>query len=263
MNTLTIDIGNSCIKIDTWGDNGILSRETLEYDSSERIAALIDKWNVEGAIIASVRNNTGEWVNSIKRHNLPEVVGFTNEEIDRHYSDKIHYQGKIGVDRVAAWLGAEAIKPERSKLIIDLGTAITLDISDKNGDYQGGNISLGMSQRLHSLNKATRLLPKIDGSKKSDKQTSFGGNTEEAILFGVKNAITGEILYSIEKAKQEYEMEWVIATGGDSENFKEEIRETDNNLLIDKFLVGRGLNYHLRRVYYPETFRKTNFQLTV
>ncbi len=54
----------------------------------------------------------------------------------------------LGMDRLAAAVGASVMFPSQAVLIVDFGTAITFDIVTAEGEYLGGNISPGAKSRL-------------------------------------------------------------------------------------------------------------------
>ncbi|MCH5241480.1 MAG: type III pantothenate kinase [Muribaculaceae bacterium] len=258
MNTLTIDIGNNKIKLDYWADEGIITHSVEETLSLEDVKRKVESYDIKGIILSSVRKNYEDIFLNLKDNCNCIIVDFDSREIERH-SKKIRYNGMVGADRIAAFLGAKALK-SGPKLIIDAGTAITLDIEDKDGNYCGGNISLGFRTRLNALAQATSLLPKVE---KFECSSFFGSDTLSAIQDGARNGVTGEMLYTLDLARQEYQIEWVVMTGGDSKRFFQSLSNKWEKSLYDDFLVGRGLNYHLRKFYFPEAFQHTNFQQSI
>ncbi len=67
----------------------------------------------------------------------------------------------LGHDRIAAAAGARKLLPGSPLLIMDLGTAITIDFVTANGEYRGGNISPGLLTRFKSLHDHTARLPLV------------------------------------------------------------------------------------------------------
>ena len=57
---------------------------------------------------------------------------------------------------------------KRSVIIIDFGTATTLDVIDKNGVYDGGIITPGIDLSLNILNNKTAKLPLVKFKNKKN-----------------------------------------------------------------------------------------------
>lgn len=259
MNTISIDIGNHKIKLDYWDNDGIQYQIQSDSIPMDEIKRRVECTGVDGIIVSSVRKDYENVIRDLKEHSGCDViVDFNREEIEK-YSDKIKYQGNVGADRIAAYLGAQA-QVSGAKLIIDAGTAITLDVVDKDGNYCGGNISLGLKSRMLALANATSLLPKVE---KFRSFSYFGKDTESAIEDGARNGVLGEMLYTIKLAKAEYNIEWVFMTGGDYKSFYSHVIDEWERCVPDTHLVGRGLNYHLRKFYFPEVFFRTKFQQSI
>ena len=243
MTTATIDIGNSNIKVDYWSDQGVVDRCHCD-GSVEEFNKEIREIPVEVSIVSTVRNDSEELIKLIEKKTGCRVVNFNESEIRSHYNIN-QYKGHLGPDRMAAVLGADVIEPEKSKLVVDLGTAMTIDIADEKGNFIGGNISIGLLSRLKALSEATSKLPMI---KNLESSAEFGDDTATAMECGAINGVVGEIIYSYEIAHQKYGVEICIITGGDAPMISERLKDSFR-VVYDPYLVGRGLNYHLRTNY--------------
>ena len=142
----------------------------------------------------------------------------------------------LGFDRIAAAAGAQALFPGENIIIIDAGTAITIDVVTKEGQFIGGNISPGVDMRFKALNEFTSKLPlvKIEGETGITAKT-----TEDAIRFGVFNGIKYEMDGYIDAFNQIYENLKVILTGGDHKYFDKKLK---NSIFADSNLTLKGLN---------------------
>ncbi|MCH5239717.1 MAG: type III pantothenate kinase [Muribaculaceae bacterium] len=253
MNTLSIDIGNSGIKVDSWTDDGLLWRELEGEVSVDDIMEEVESLNIKGIIVSTVRKDSEGFISELKERFNDTLVEFTDEEIRKHY-DLTAYHGKIGTDRYAAYLGAKMFVGESPVMVVDIGTAMTIDVGDDKGIFRGGNISLGFRGRLEGLAKSADNLPLVEDS---ESRTSFGYDTTTAILSGAINGICGEIEYSAKLAKEEFGIKTIIYTGG-GKRFVSPCIDKNIYAFTDKYLVGRGLDYHLRthhlhvRVGYPQ-----------
>lgn len=245
MNTATVDIGNSSTKVDFWASKGFLSREILKDWNVNQLFEIASNYNVEAYIVSSVRKDSSGKLNELKDKAGCPVVDFNETEIRKYY-DLSEYEGHLGPDRMAAILGAERILPGKTKMVVDLGTAMTIDVVDKSGKFMGGNISLGLYTRLKALAEATSKLPDI---KCLDGYEAFGHDTAEAIKAGAINGVSGEIIYSFQISREGYGVGALILTGGDGEKILPKVEET-LKVIYDPYLVGRGLDFHLRSHYF-------------
>lgn len=123
-------------------------------------------------------------------------------------------------------------------MVVDCGTAITIDIIDDEGKFCGGNISAGLELRLKALHNYTSLLPEVSIK---GIVSDFGNNTESAMRDGVINGVIGEIIYSYMKAKNKYGIDKIVFTGGDATLLLIYLEKEKLNVCYDPYLVGRGL----------------------
>lgn len=142
----------------------------------------------------------------------------------------------LGVDRIAAAVGAWGICPGKPLLIIDMGTAITYDLVSEDGTYLGGNIAPGLNLRLKALHHFTGRLPEVVAS---EDFKSFGKNTESAIRAGVMQGIVYETDGYISDYRERFPGLFAFLTGGDLIYFAEKLK---NGIFVSRNLVLIGLN---------------------
>ena len=242
MNSVTIDIGNTKVKIAVWNELGLLFQHTSSGLSYEGVKEVAEEYSADKGIVSTVRGKEEEIESELSCITGIKFILFNQPEIKK-YKERIRYKFPIGTDRVAAYLGAESIWPTTGKLIIDAGTAITLDVVDNKGIFMGGDISLGLSGRLNSLHHATALLPNVEAKESG---YPFGIDTKSAIVNGAINGVAGEMLYAFERGLKNYKTEKVVLTGGDGERFVSFFTDRGINCSFDPLLVSRGLDFHLR-----------------
>ena len=127
-------------------------------------------------------------------------------------------------------------------IIIDFGTATTFDVIGNGGAYLGGIIAPGVNLSIESLYKSTSRLPKISlKSLNDEKNTLLGKNTTSAIEAGVFWGYVCMIEGLINKLKKYYPNSKVVATGGLSKIFKNNIKSIDR---IEQNLTIDGLAYY-------------------
>jgi type III pantothenate kinase len=101
-------------------------------------------------------------------------------------------------------------------VIIDAGTAVTVDFVDGEGTFHGGAIAPGGSMQLNALHEHTAALPDVKFG--APENEAFGRSTTQAMLQGVYHGIRGMIWRLVEQYAEAYgAYPMVIATGGDAE----------------------------------------------
>ena len=235
---LIIDIGNNSAKFFLFKGEQIILHTRKNNSSFE----IMDEWSrlydIEKAIVSSVIEEGPELSSAISKLQCP-VVRFNNS---MQLPLEINYRtpDTLGSDRVAAAVGAWNEAPGRNILVIDAGTAITVDFISKDGKYNGGNIAPGIKMRLRALHEFTNRLPIVD---KEGEIPSIGYDTETAIRSGVINGICHEIDGYINDFKQKFCDVLVFLTGGDENSLKNRVK---NRIFADKYLVAKGLNRILK-----------------
>jgi type III pantothenate kinase len=148
---------------------------------------------------------------------------------------------EVGSDRIANAIGAVNAFPNKNLIIIDLGTATTLDIVSKKRDYLGGAILPGMRLGMESLRSNTAKLMEVD----IETPSSFvGRTTRESIQIGLYYGQLGALKEIIDGVKKEIfnqEPPLIIGTGGFSHLFKE--KSLFDVILPDLVLQGLSKAY--------------------
>jgi type III pantothenate kinase len=120
-------------------------------------------------------------------------------------------------------------------VVLDFGTAVTLDVVDRRGDYVGGIIAPGLAAMTDYLHEKTALLPRI---KIREIKTSIGRSTEEAMVVGAVHGYRGLVRELIIELKRELKVKRlpVVATGGYARLMASklpEISAVDPNLTLE------------------------------
>lgn len=148
---------------------------------------------------------------------------------------------EVGADRIANAIGAVNAFPNKNLVIIDMGTATTLDAITKKRDYLGGAILPGMRLGMESLRSNTAKLMEVD----IEKPASFvGRTTRESIQTGLYFGQLGALKEIIQGMKREMfadETPLIIGTGGFSQLFREQ--QLFDVILPDLVLQGLSKAY--------------------
>ncbi len=148
---------------------------------------------------------------------------------------------EVGADRIANAIGAMDAFPNQNLIIIDMGTATTLDVITKKRDYLGGAIFPGMRLSMESLSTNTAKLMEVD----IEAPSSFvGRTTRESIQAGLYYGQLGALKEIINGIKQEtfnQEPPLIIGTGGFSQLFRD--KALFDVILPDLVLQGLSKAY--------------------
>src|SRR5688500_809615 len=137
---------------------------------------------------------------------------------------KVKYRNphEVGADRIAGAIGATLRRPRSNVIVVDCGTATTLDVVTANGDYLGGAILPGMGISVETLAGRTAKLPTVEITR---PVTALGRSTIESIQSGVYHGHAGAIRRLIDEISRESFGDApcvVIGTGGFARLFEGE-----------------------------------------
>lgn len=240
---LIIDIGNTSMMFGvfhkdelkekfTIKSNKTITSDDLGVSITQYLALFnLDKSQLEAVVIASVVPQLTDTLETAVKDYLEissYIVG-QNINIDLDISK---YKSQAGIDRLINVYGGIK-KYGDSLIIIDIGTALTIDVADNMGAFIGGIIFPGIHSLNNALTKDTAKLPIVDLEK---PEHIIGTSTEECILSGVYYGYIYAIDGMIEKMKAELPYTvTVIATGGYSSLLKDckNIDIFDENLTLE------------------------------
>lgn len=243
---LIIDIGNTLTKCIIIHNDDIINSITVEVLSPHFLTNLLQQYpQLSNAILCSVRREELTDIVDFLSTKLKTVINF-NHRTPIPLRNLYGTPETLGYDRMAAAIGAWHFFPRRDLMVIDCGTAITIDFISCNGEYLGGNISPGINTRFKALNVFTGKLPL---GKINPDAPIIGKNTQEAIEAGVLNGIIAEIDSYINNNLNHT----IILTGGDAIFFAKKLK---NPIFVICNLVSLGLNRVLKYNIAPKQWQK-------
>ncbi|MGA2034568.1 MAG: type III pantothenate kinase, partial [Thermoguttaceae bacterium] len=100
----------------------------------------------------------------------------------------------VGVDRLLDALAANHLRPRgRPAVVVDVGTAITVDLVSPQGVFRGGAILPGLAMSARALYELTDLLPRIEAEDLSEPPPPLGTATKPAMRSGLFWGAVGAI----------------------------------------------------------------------
>lgn len=147
----------------------------------------------------------------------------------------------VGVDRLLA-AGAAFRRVRGAAIVVDAGTALTVDLVSAGGCFLGGTIAPGLRAMANVLSSGTSLLPEV---KLEAPPSALGRDTRECIRAGVVFGAAGavdrlveELIAAADAAPR------VLLTGGDAPFLSPYLRSPHDS---EPDLVLHGLAYAFRR----------------
>lgn len=222
---LTVDIGNTNIKIGLFNEKGKLAKSfkmstDVKRTSDEYVALLlqllshskIDEKDVKGAIVSSVIPQLDYAFTNVIRYVFgvkPIIVGVG---VKTGLAIKYDFPRELGSDRIITCVAAEK-QYGAPFVLVDFGTATTFNVVNERKEFIGGAITLGLRSTIESLAKCTAKLPNVE-LETPDK--TVAQSTGKAIQSGVIFGAVGQVKYMIDRIKRETGLNdaQVIATGG-------------------------------------------------
>ncbi|MBO7242694.1 MAG: type III pantothenate kinase [Alistipes sp.] len=232
---LIVDIGNSRAKVAILEQGEVIMQETHPEITQEIVDDTLLRYpTISRAIVASTRGD-GEHVAALLQSLIQRVILFNPATTPIPLGNSYHTPKTLGPDRLAAAVGAAALYPDKEIMIVDFGTAITIDFVIDN-TFRGGNISPGVTTRFRALADYTACLPLC---APTEEVLEYGRTTTEAIEQGVMRGVEQEIRGYVEQFLLKNHENCIIFTGGDAKYFVKRIK---NAIFADCEPVLFGLN---------------------
>lgn len=220
---LAIDIGNTNIVLGGIEGENIFFVARLSTDRNKtedeykiyfrQIMEIygVNKEKVEGSIISSVVPPLTNILKSAVEHYTGTPAIMVGPGIKTGLNILMDNPGQLGSDKVVTAVATSARYP-MPQIIIDMGTATTMSVLDKNGNFLGGPLFPGVLVSHDALIARTSQLPRV--SLEAPERV-IGRNTIDSIKSGLILGNAAMMDAMIERIEEELgEKATVIATGG-------------------------------------------------
>lgn len=244
---LAVDIGNSNIVLGCFEGKKIQFIERLSTNQNSTaleytvlIKNILELNNLShtsfsGGIISSVVPSVTQTVKEAMIRLTGKQIMVVGPGVKTGLKIMLDNPAQLGSDRVADAVGAINEYP-CPLIIIDMGTATTVSVIDREKNYLGGMIIPGLRVSLDSLTMRTSQLPKI--SLEPPKKI-IGSNTVDCMKSGIIYSTAASIDGVAERLEQQLgERCTVVSTGGLSSKI---IPYCKRDIIIDDKLLLKGL----------------------
>lgn len=165
-------------------------------------------------LLASVRDQSADPIADHLERSLGATVQRVGTDVPVPIATALDPDTTPGVDRLLAALAAYEVL-QQACIVIDAGTAVTVDFVDGEGTFHGGAIAPGLRMQLEALHTGTERLPAI--AMAMPEEDPFGRSTASAMRLGVYHGVRGLTARMIDLYAERYAAyPTVVATGGDA-----------------------------------------------
>jgi pantothenate kinase type III len=217
---VVVDVGNTRIKWGLCNTSAVVANAALPPDDLAAWQQQWDAWSLTGSppwVLSGVhparRDRLADWLRQRGAHvrlvtaasQLPLVVA-------------LEHPDKVGIDRLLNAVAVNTRRPPNTPaVIVDAGSAVTVDYLDKHGVFRGGAILPGWRLMAQALHDYTALLPLVEVA---GEVTVPATSTVPAMRAGIFCALLGgirELIVRLQKLAPEDTHLHVYLGGGDTE----------------------------------------------
>jgi type III pantothenate kinase len=243
---LAVGIGNTTVKLGLTtaplvGDWPVWSQRlevaTVDFDPAS-LANLLPNAAVEWRVASvqrSVEKKLRDWLRGYRTSDRYQLL----RQVDMPIRFNVEAPHRVGLDRIAAAVAANRLRdPRRPAVVVDAGTAITVNLVTADGVFQGGVILPGFTLTAKALAVGTDQLPLVTADLNAEPPRVVGKSTDEAIRSGLFWGNVGAVKEILERMHQEMTgVPQVFVTGGDARRLAGYI-SADARFIPDLVLAG-------------------------
>jgi len=252
MNIIAVDIGNTNITIGLYlKDEEQFIKSIPGRSRKELTNCLKSAWQKipiaksskekkrNGVIVvSSVKPAWTKLIQQTVKDNLGEKVYIIGKDIPLPISLWVDEPDKVGTDRVVSAAAAYAVV-EDAVVVADFGTALTIDLVDEHGIFQGGAICPGFEISAEALKQNTAQLPK---AKIKKPKAPYGKTSTEAISCGLYYSAVATLQEVIRRyAEKIGKWPHTVLTGSAAETIKDDCEFIDSyvpNLVVKGIVLA-------------------------
>jgi len=218
MGTLfVVDIGNTQMKWGRCDDRRVVEAVALPLEDPAAWEWQLNHWCRESPRIwagTSVNPKRAEkWVAWLRTHGEKVRCLESYEQLPLRVA--VEHPERVGMDRLLNAVAASSRHPSEAAILVDAGSAVTVDWLEPGGIFCGGAIFAGVRLMARALASHTAMLPLVEVTQPLPAMPA--PTTSAAIAVGVHGAVVGGIQYLIRRLEAaRSSAPRIYLTGGDA-----------------------------------------------
>ncbi len=220
VNLLAISVGNTRTRIGAFVDGHLAETATFQNSRNCKISDSLDKAYLPlhdrdaTILLSSVNPPVATWVEKEVADHFQRQVTRVERDIAIPVGRQLDPEALVGEDRLLNAAAAFDVL-KQACVVVDAGTAMTIDFIDGAGTFHGGAITPGAQLMLDSLNQRAAQLPEVELARPKE---AIGHSTIEAMRSGIFYGMRGMVHELVERfAESTGQYPLVVATGGDAD----------------------------------------------
>lgn len=247
VNLLAVSVGNTRTRIGAFVDGHLAETATFRNQRNGKISDALDRayGPLRGKdatiLLSSVNPPLERWVEQEITNHLERSITRVERDLPIPVGRQLDPEALVGEDRLLNAAAAFDVL-HQACVVVDAGTAMTVDFVDGAGTFHGGAIVPGAQLMLDALNQRTAQLPEVEVAKPAE---AIGHSTIEAMKSGVFHGMRGivrELVEQFAEATGQYPL--VVATGGDADLLFREYELVDR-VVPDLTLMGIAATFRI------------------
>lgn len=234
---LLIDVGNTRVKWAVIEDEFNEDVDVCIGSLKELSISIQNMDTVNTKVLLSAVNQTNDLMLLLDKSDFAEITSVKSQSTQAGISNSYEQPERMGIDRWLAMIASHKLVNNKGIVIVDAGSALTIDVLNQKGFHQGGYIVPGIAMAQSALFSNTEQVKRYDEvvatNRSSGRLNKLGNNTLQCVEYGVIN----QQVALIEKVMKQYPEYEIMITGGDGELLAEFLPTA----IVDRNLVLKGL----------------------
>lgn len=246
---LALDVGNTHVTLGLFRGRRLVAWVDHPTAKASGVGRTLRAWlrghgflpnELEGVILSSVVPRATGLIRRALRHLVPVRPLVLGQEIQAPIVNRYRVPGQVGQDRLVNGVAAYTLYGG-PVIVVDFGTAVTVDLISARREYLGGLIVPGIRVGMEALIQRAALLPEI---KLEPPRQLLGQSTRESMRSGIFFGYSALCDGLVQRLRRRYAPRArVVATGGDARRFAPYCRTVQ---IVNPYLTLQGLELTYR-----------------